>query len=111
MNKLRSFWLFGLFALLVGCATAPIDTVGKRFAAFEIAYAEVNATATRLLVEGRLSAESAAKLDQLFKDTDKLRLVAYEVRYNQGDEAANQQLQLLNAALLSLRAILAEAEK
>lgn len=89
MKKYQCFYLLVLF--LIGCAGVTIDTVNKRFAAFEVSYKSVLTEIDSLDRSNSLKPETKTKLVALLKDVNKARDAAYLAK-NVGNitEAQNQ---------------------
>lgn len=113
---MRALYRHALVALLLAftlsaCQTMPaIDTPGKRFAVFEIAYQETIKTATLYQNEGRLTPDRAKAIDQIFDQTTGLREAALQAWINNDMPEFDNRMQALNVVLQSVRALLAEAE-
>ncbi len=102
-----------LAIFLTGCSlftTPPIDTFNKQVAAFEISYGVLLDKALLHKREGRLSAETKLKLDEIVKNIE-VTMNAINASMKIGDiTSAETQLELATSTLDLLRSTLAAQE-
>ena len=77
LKRKFSVHLIWLFLFLSACATAPLDTVNKKFAAFEVTYKSALTQIDQLEKTNSLKPETKTKLADVLKEVNKARTAAY----------------------------------
>ena len=106
-----SIHLVWLLLFLSACATAPLDTVNKKFAAFEVTYKSALTQIDKLEKTNSLKPETKTKLADVLKEVNKARTAAYLAKDAGDIRSAEGQLKLALTLLERLQSTMPAGEQ